>query len=445
MMHPYTVFFDELTDCGALSQETCQRITDGLDEGFAPLRQKTLVQTADWGAVRQLWAFAHMEPPAIPLNAANLCPAPLPVIQAINAMRLVYNEDVSQQIRTRQYALTICYAREAIAEALGAAGEATGDVPNVALVRNASEANNVLSNGFKRWRAGNVVVWSENHPTNLGAWQLRAERFGFSVKEVVIPKHPTPETIYRAFDTHIDDHTRLLTFSETSNASGLRIPQKVIQKLGERTRALGIHVHMDGAQTWGAQALDLGDLPIESFAASAHKWFFGPKETGVLYMRPERVADFEPLLYAYDDAIQIPPWNALPTDARRFALLGQRDDANLMGLFLTQCLHRQIGAKTIETRIRELATMLRAKLSQSDWMVSTPEGELSHGVLVTEVAEADRLSLYNFLYDEERIAASTAGGLRLCPHIYNIYNNEADLDLVVRTMNRWRDQRRPRS
>lgn len=383
-----------------------------------------------------MWAFAHLVPLVIPLNAANLCPAPSPVVDAINTMRQIYNQDVSQQIRTQCYALIIAYARNAIAAALGA--EVPGEFPNLALVRNASESNNILSSGFTSWDGGNVVVWSENHPTNLGAWMLRGQRFGFSVQEVMTPEPPSVDSLVAAFTDAIDAETRILTFSETSNVSGLRIPREAIEAIGAVTRPAGIHLHIDGAQTWGAQALDLGGLPIDSFAASSHKWFFGPKETGIFYIRRERTEAFEPLIYGYDANITIPPWDDLPTTARRFELLGQRDDANLMALFLTQCLHNLIGAAAIDARIRELSESLRTRLLANDWTVSTPEGELSHGVIITEVADTDREALYNYLYDEAHIAASPTGGLRLCPHIYN---NESDLELVVKTMNSWRDQR----
>ena len=53
-------------------------------------------------------------------------------------------------------------------------------------------------------------------------------------------------------------------------------------------RDRGIYCHVDGAQSWGALVVDLHEIGCDSFAASAHKWFMGPKEVGILYVRNGR-------------------------------------------------------------------------------------------------------------------------------------------------------------
>lgn len=68
--------------------------------------------------------------------------------------------------------------------------------------------------------------------------------------------------------------TRVVAVSQVSNVSGVRLPVTPIAKAA-RTR--GIHVHLDGTQTWGAMALDLKDLDVDSYAVSAHKWYMGPR------------------------------------------------------------------------------------------------------------------------------------------------------------------------
>jgi isopenicillin-N epimerase len=44
----------------------------------------------------------------------------------------------------------------------------------IALVRNTSEANNIINNGLSLSRGDEVVIWDENHPTNNVAWDVRA-------------------------------------------------------------------------------------------------------------------------------------------------------------------------------------------------------------------------------------------------------------------------------
>ena len=43
-----------------------------------------------------------------------------------------------------------------------------------------------------------------------------------------------------------------------------------------------------------SQNVNLRELDCDSYSASAHKWFVGPKEVGILYVRKERLAKIWP-------------------------------------------------------------------------------------------------------------------------------------------------------
>ncbi len=47
----------------------------------------------------------------------------------------------------------------------------------LALVRNTSEANNIINGGLSLGRGDEVLLWDQNHPTNNVAWDVRASRF----------------------------------------------------------------------------------------------------------------------------------------------------------------------------------------------------------------------------------------------------------------------------
>ncbi|NEO97340.1 MAG: aminotransferase class V-fold PLP-dependent enzyme [Symploca sp. SIO2E9] len=449
--------FEEFRDAGVISKDVCK----GLFDKVGGLLQKVEPTEINWSDIRNLWDFAHVPETerVIPMNAANLCPAPTEVVEAINTLRTEYNKNVSQQERTAAGALAIQDARYAIAEELGIVdplvdGEPVPDVVDLAIVRNASEANNALNAGYSQWNpdgTDNIVIWDENHPTNYDAWWLRggrtAEEGGglFEIRVVTLPENPSSEEIETAFASQMNERTKFLTFTETSNVSGIRIPRSVISNLFEQANNLGCHLHADGAQTWGAQKVNLSSdvtadantfLKCHSFSASSHKWFCGPKETGILYMDPNKAANFTPSIFAYDYKITIPKWNELPTSARRFELLGQRDDVNIIAMLVEQDFLKSIGQDAIETRISELATNLKTKLQENDWDLTTPlDQNLSHGVVISKVPDKTP-SLYDYLYDQHRIATSSSGGIRICPHLYNL---EEDIDNVVNAMNTWRN------
>ena len=68
------------------------------------------------------------------------------------------------------------------------------------------------------------------------------------------------------------------------------------------------HVHVDGAQSsWGAIKHDLTEMGCDSYSGGSHKWFLGPKETGILYMKEDRIPDFAPKDIDYNGEMQPPP------------------------------------------------------------------------------------------------------------------------------------------
>ena len=195
---------------------------------------------------------------------------------------------------------------------------------------------------------------------------------------------------------------------------GLRLP---IAELCQAAHRRGIYTHVDGAQTWGALDLDLHQMGCDSFAASARKWFMGPKEVGLLFVRQENIPRIWPGVIAVgwgDDA------QADPEGARKFESLGQRDDAALAAVGAAADLHRMIGTDRIQARIEQLAQALRDGLSDSGVEWVTPAAQsLSAGVQILKVEGEKRRPLFNGLYQDHGIAAAPTGGLRLCPHIYN--------------------------
>ncbi len=355
--------------------------------------------------VRDAFAFTEK---IIPLNAANLCPSPRLVAAAVSAYTRDIDQDCSFQNRDK-FQQTLEATREKVAALLGVSGD------TVALVRNTSEANNVINNGIDLAAGDEVVLWAENHPTNYVAWRVRAARFDFRVKVVQLPA--APGDIQQLLDPFINaftQRTRVLAVSQVSNVSGLALP---LAELVTVAHARGIHVHVDGAQTWGIVAQDLNELGVDSYTASAHKWFMGPKEVGLLYVHPSAIQRIWPGVVASGWGTSLKGDNV---GARRFESLGQRDDAALAALGIAAQMHAQLGPPAIQARARQLATRLKEGLLEAGARLVTPlDAQFSAGVCVTRVDPSNRGELFDRLYREHGIAGAPTGGLRLCPHIYN--------------------------
>lgn len=454
-------------DAGLLDRQACDAVCSELAPLFA-LIDGDLRDEEFWTAFQNAFGFARTNPVITPMNAANLCPEPIALINCANLLRVAYNTNVSQQMRMAggQRVAQIVAARKAIADALGIANP-----ESLALIRNSSEGNNAITSGFREWSPpggakDTVVVWIENHPTNLEAWRLRRdwhararlpedtnprENDPFKLIVVHFPLDASDEQIAQAFIQHIDRTTRFVSYSETSNDSGFRFPDSVMAAIWNHVRqaAPDCHIHIDGTMSWGAQSLDLSEHYCHSFVSSAHKWFLGPKETAILYVDPAYVHRFQPAIFAYDYKIEIGEWAPPPPSALRFELLGQRDDVNLITLHATQAIWTALAARRRPfDRVVRLASMLKELLVAAGWSLVTPvDPDRSGGIVrINAPAKVGSPSLYSWIYSEEsphRFAGSGGSGapakqtFRLCPHIYN---TQRDIHNVVSAMNAWRQR-----
>ena len=369
-------------------------------QGAAPATEE-----AFWEEIRRQFSFREE---AVPMNAANLCPSPRVVADRVTELTRDVDVDCSSHNR-RKFRNLLEQSRAKVARQL----RVTAD--EIALVRNTSEANNIINNGLPLEAGDEVVLWDQNHPTNNVAWEVRAARFGLQVTKVSTPASPTgKDELVGVFERALTARTRVLALTHVSNVSGVRLPARELVEVAQRR---GIYVHLDGAQTWGVFDLDLGNIGCDSFTASAHKWLCGPREVGLLYVRAEHVDTIWPGVVAANWGGQVDP---RPEGARKFESLGQRDDAVLAAIGTTVDLHDHIGLARTEARVADLATMLKRGLKDAGFDLVTPMAPvLSGGVCIASVDGENRSKIVNGLYEQHGIAGAGTGGLRLSPHLYN--------------------------
>ena len=358
-----------------------------------------------WDLVRAQFSF---EESAVPMNAANLCPSFRSVSNAVSSLTQDIDKDCSFNNRSK-FGTLLEESRDIIARQLNV------DTDEIALVRNTSEANNIINNGLTLSAGDEVVLWDQNHPTNNIAWSVRAERLGFSVKKVASPILPKSEQeLLDLFVSHFSANTKVVALTYVSNTSGVKLPIKAI---ASAARARGIYVHVDGAQVWGAMPLDLDELGIDSFSASSHKWLMGPKEVGLLYINRNNIDRIWPNIisagWGNESATHL-------KGARKFESLGQRNDSALAAVGTTVKQLELIGLQRIEARTVELSQLLKEGVVEAGIELITPiDPILSHGVCIMEVPSEKRSEIVDSLYQNFGIAGAPTGGLRLCPAIYN--------------------------
>jgi isopenicillin-N epimerase len=365
-----------------------------------------------------------LEPGLIYLNAANVCPASRPVMDRHLEFLRDFHANPSFQNREKYAGI-----EERVRAKLAALLHVTAD--EIALPRNTSEATNLIVRGIDLKAGDEAVITEHNHPSNNDSWKVRARRDGFSVRAipVPVPAQSVPQLL-EAIEAAITPRTRVLSVTHVTNTAGLKYPAAAI---GQIARRKNVWFHLDGAQSFGAMDVDLRAIGCDSYAASMHKWPMGPLEAGLLYVRTDRQKEVWP-------SIVTAGWSDKLVGARKFEVFGQRDDPRLASIEAAADFLALIGLKRVETRVAELTSALKKRLSGNSSFVlrTNAEPELSHGVVKVGFRSGDLKSAYDRLYQKDRVAiAMTASGetsgLRFSPHVYNTLEEmDRVADLVER-------------
>ena len=355
----------------------------------------------------------------IMLNAANLCPAPAPVNLKVMDIMSGLSKDVSFQYR-KQFTEDRKKAIEALAVFTGVTPEEIG------ITRNTSESNNIVVNGFDLKTGDEIILWDQNHPSNGLAWEQRAKRYGFSIKKVSVPDNPkTVEDLVKPFRDAVTNKTKLIGFSHISNTSGIALPAKLICEMARGKNVLTL---LDGAQSLGAIDLDLKLIGCDFYTGSTHKWFMGPLENGILYVKKESASQLWPNIVSVG-------WkeSSLSVD-EKYCALGQRNEATLSGISETVKFHQTIGKKNIENRIVQLNTYLKEQIKSkvpSIVFITPISSELSAGITNINLPGKKPADVTQKLYELHGIATAPTGGIRIAPHIYNTLS---DMDKIVKVL-----------
>jgi isopenicillin-N epimerase len=344
------------------------------------------------------------------LNAANLCPMSLPVIEAIEKNTRAYETNPSPEAKT-----ALIHVREEARQMLADALRVTPE--ELVLTRNTTEGNNFVSSGLTLGAGDEVVVCSDNHPSNLNAWKQKATRFGFSVVTVEPPvAHPGTAGYVELFTKAFTPRTKVLAINVVSSNSGDLLP---VAELCRAARDHNVLSLLDGAQAFGVLDLNLREIAPDFFTGSMHKWLCGPKEKGILFIAKDVQGRIAPTIYGvYAGAVGV---------SRNFEGEGQRDDAAMAAVVEALKFQATIGRATIEQRARALSAHAMTELSKLDgvhlWTDPTPDRYAA--IVVFKPGSLDPRKLYDALSQRDKIVTTVRGanginpGLRISPHFFN--------------------------
>ena len=160
----------------------------------------------------------------------------------------------------------------------------------IIFTKGTTDAINLVAFSFgELLKAGDeILITAMEHHSNIVPWQLLCERKGCVLKVVPISKKGELDLV--AFDTLLNERTKLLAITHISNTLGTINP---VQELIEKAHRAGAKVLLDGAQSIQHLQIDVKQLDCDFYCFSGHK-VFGPTGIGILYGKEEILEKMPP-------------------------------------------------------------------------------------------------------------------------------------------------------
>lgn len=166
-------------------------------------------------------------------------------------------------------------ARSKVARFLNA-----GSTEEIIFTRGTTESINLVAATFGHQHVGpgdEIVITNLEHHANIVPWQQLCLANGAKLR--VAPVDDCGALLLDEFGKLLNSRTKLVAFTQVSNALGTITPAKTIVEMAHR---VGARVLVDGAQSVSHMKVDVQDLDADFFVFSGHK-LFAPTGIGVVY------------------------------------------------------------------------------------------------------------------------------------------------------------------
>ncbi len=385
-----------------------------------PLPSADLYQSnedAYWARMRPQWLLAKDR---VNLNCGSVGCTPLPVLRTMIDNVLHNEEFVDPWYPWFGYEENP--PLHEVVDSLAAFLNVNRD--DLALVRNATEANNTVGNGLDMKAGDEVLMTDQEHPGGRCVWDQRVVRHGITIKEIALPKPPaSAQQIVDLFERGIGPRTRIILFSHITTVTGVVLPAKEICAMA---RQKGVLTQVDGAHVPGQISLDIADVGCDFYGSSPHKWLMAPKGTGFLYVRDE----LQKQLYVN---MASGSWRDYSLKAYRFSNLGTSNLSIMVGLKAAVDFYNTIGRERIYGRIHQLARRVRDHVAQKPQLkLINASADPFYGGMVTFAApEATVKNIYEDCAKRRIRVSGGSDHVRVSTHIFT---QPAEVDSFLETL-----------
>jgi isopenicillin-N epimerase len=291
------------------------------------------------------------------------------------------------------------------------------DPEEMAITRNASEANETMILGLDLARGDEVILTTQNYPRMKNAWIQRERRDGIVIKWVKLETPPrSPEYYVQQIAAAITPRTKVIETMHISFMTGYIAP---VRQVVELARPRGIQVFVDGAHAFAHFPFTRDELGCDYYGTSLHKWLMAPIGTGFLYVRRDKVKKLWPLMAGSIEQ---------EDNIRKYEEIGTHPAANHNAIAVALAFHRAIGSDRKIARLRYLRDRWAKRVvaeSGGRARMLTPIGPNMSGAIGVVAFEGLEIpKLHSWLLNKHKIVATPLvheefTGLRVTPNVYN--------------------------
>ena len=364
-----------------------------------------------WADVQQAFSVSRS---IINLNNGGVCPSPRMVTEAF--VRYTWEQEEApvytmwQILEPRKE-----HVRQRLAGLFGC------DPEEVALVRNTSEAMEILLLGMDLKSGDEVLTTTQDYGRMLTTLRQRTRREGIEIRFIQIPTPAeTDEEVVEGFRNAITDRTRIILMSHQINLTGQILP---VREVCEVARERGVEVMVDGAHSFAQFDFRQEDIGCDYFGTSLHKWLLAPKGTGMLYVKKDKIPKIWPMM---------PAPERMDADIRKFEEIGTHPAANFVAVGEAITFHNTVGGKRKEARLRYLKDTWADRLSAlpGTELHTSRDPKMSCAIGNIDLQAIEPARLRDYFWEKHHIIVTPIQhdefrGLRITP---NLYTTMGELD-----------------
>lgn len=365
---------------------------------FSLSRLKELSNQDDWNSIKSQFIYKGGN---LYFNTASLGASPRIVVDSICKSLI----DLEEKGRDGRWLFDEC--REKLANMLLASTE------EIAISRNATEGMNIVANSLPLKEGDEILLSKHEHIGGSAPWISLQKTKGVVVKTVDLNLNGKDNL--QMIEEAISSTTRVISISHLLCTTGMVLP---VKEIVEMCRSKGVYTCIDGAQALGCIEINLKEINPDFYVASGHKWLFGPKGTGILFINKSVIEDCTPVFSgAYtDEEFNL---NKRQLSYRKVAEreeYGTRNASIIQGLSAAIDFHESLGTLNILKRGRFLVSRFLNDISKHDAIeILTPrEVEFSASIITFRFKERNNKHIVELLRSDYQLV------------IRHIYENELD-------------------